>query len=111
MGECNVRPGWQWSSGETGTVPEHEIGSTSAGKAENESEQLTGIEVKTEQETGTQKQIQKMTEAPKAGTTGGGSTPKTGDNTNIWLWLFLLTASALLLSKEALRRGRTDDKK
>lgn len=106
---------------ETESEQESETETTAPAETETESEQPTETETETiaptetetesEQETETQKQTQKTMEAPKAGTTGGGSTPKTGDNTNIWLWLFLLTASALLLSKEALERGKTGNKK
>ena len=84
-------------------------------ETETESEQETTApvetETETEQQTETRKQTQKTTEAPKSGTTNGGSTPKTGDNTNIWLWLFLLMASGALLSKDAFRRRTAGGKK
>ena len=97
------------------TETESEQETTAPVETETESEQETTApvetETETEQQTETRKQTQKTTEAPKSGTTNGGSTPKTGDNTNIWLWLFLLMASGALLSKDAFRRRTAGGKK
>lgn len=92
---------------------ETEIETETESEQESETETTAPAETETEseQQTETQKQTQKTTEAPKSGTTNGGSTPKTGDNTNIWLWLFLLMASGALLSKDAFRRRTAGGKK
>ena len=88
---------------ETETETEQETESETAAPVETETE--------TEQETETQKQTQKTTEVPKTGTTNGRNTPGTGDNTNLLLWLFLLSASGVLLSGEVLRRRLAGNKK
>ena len=96
---------------ETETTAPLETETESEQESETETTAPAETETESEQQTETQKQTQKTTEAPKSGTTNGGSTPKTGDNTNIWLWLFLLMASGALLSKDAFRRRTTGGKK
>ena len=96
---------------ETETTAPIETETESEQESETETTAPAETETESEQQTETQKQTQKTTEAPKSGTTNGGSTPKTGDNTNIWLWLFLLMASGALLSKDAFRRRTTGGKK
>ena len=96
---------------ETETTAPIETETESEQESETETTAPAETETESEQQTETQKQTQKTTEAPKSGTTNGGSTPKTGDNTNIWLWLFLLMASGALLSKDAFRHRTAGGKK
>ena len=93
------------------TTLETETESESEEETESETAAPVETETETEQETETQKQTQKTTEVPKTGTTNGRNTPGTGDNTNLLLWLFLLSASGVLLSGEVLRRRLAGNKK
>ena len=115
------------SESETGAPVETETETEQESETESESETVAPIETETETEqesetenesettapveTETQKQTQKTTEVPKNGTTNGGNTPETEDDTNIWLWLFLLAASGILLSGEALQHRKAGKRK
>ena len=93
------------SESETGAPVETETETEQESETESESETTAPVE------TETQKQTQKTTEVPKNGTTNGGNTPETEDDTNIWLWLFLLAASGILLSGEALQHRKAGKRK